>query len=230
MLDKSRRRWHAHGQGLQHTAASVLCRHHPTSRLARVWPASVREQQRPARSSQSAAETYLPRYQRSPAARPVSQTTTVTSCDGACVQITSAQSDLGEASMRSVGELSGRSECRVRTGAIFLTSEEAEKIESQCSAECQSAECNGTQRFDPYEARQFSGMEWVSRHVDSGGAGGAAGKIFGGESSQTCQAQAHRVTAAKHDYHDDVRVCATLGCGQQCVIVDAWNAKRQAFC
>jgi hypothetical protein len=60
----------------------------------------------------------------------VSQTTTVTSCDGACVQITSAQSDLGEASMRSVGELSGSSECRVRTGAIFLTSEEAEKIES----------------------------------------------------------------------------------------------------
>ncbi len=34
--------------------------------------------------------------------------------------------------------------------------------------------------------------------------------VFGGESSQTCQAQAHRVTAAKHDYHDDVRVCVLL--------------------
>ena len=142
VLDKSRRRWHAHGQGLPlaHAAASVLCRHHPTSRLARVWPASVREQQQPARSSQSAAETYLPRYQRSPAARPVSQTTTVTSCDGACVQITSAQSDLGEASMRSVGELSGRSECRVRTGAICLVWRGGRKSESrECSAECKSA-------------------------------------------------------------------------------------------
>jgi hypothetical protein len=33
VLDKSRRRWHAHGQGLQHAAASVLCRHHPTKSL-----------------------------------------------------------------------------------------------------------------------------------------------------------------------------------------------------
>ena len=70
----------------------------------------------------------------------VSQTTTVTSCDGACVQITSAQSDLGEASMRSVGELSGRSECRVRTGAICLVWRGGRKSESrECSAECKSA-------------------------------------------------------------------------------------------
>ena len=44
------------------------CRHHPASRLARVGPASVRVQQQPDRSSQSAAGRYLPRYQRSAAA------------------------------------------------------------------------------------------------------------------------------------------------------------------
>ena len=39
------------------------CRHHPTSHLARVGPASVRVQQHPARSSQYAAGRYLLRYQ-----------------------------------------------------------------------------------------------------------------------------------------------------------------------
>ena len=147
VLDKSRRPWHAHGQGLQHAAASVMCRHHPASRLARVWPASVREQQRPARSSQSAAETYLPRYQRSPAARPVSQTTTVSSCEwSVCSDHERARPSQiwvpVKSSMRlgSVGELSGRSECRVRTGAICLVWRGGRKSESrECSAECQSA-------------------------------------------------------------------------------------------
>ena len=68
------------------------CRHHPASRLARVGPASVRVQQQPDRSSQSAAGRYLPRYQRSAAACPEPRTTTVTSCDGAPVQITNERS------------------------------------------------------------------------------------------------------------------------------------------
>ena len=68
------------------------------------------------------------------------------------------------------------------------------------------------------------------RLVDSGGAGGVAGRCFGGESSQTGQAQAYRVTAAKHNYHGDVRVRVLLSVVDRCVIVDAWNAKRQAFC
>jgi hypothetical protein len=44
--------------------------------------------------------------------------------------------------------------------------EEAEKVESpEChTVECQSAECKWTQRFDPYEARHFSGM-WSSHRT-----------------------------------------------------------------
>jgi len=59
--------------------------------------------------------------------------------------------------------------------------EEQKRQSHEChTVECQSAECKWTQRFDPYEARHFSGMECVLRLVDSGGAGGAAGRCFGG--------------------------------------------------
>ena len=69
-----------------------------------------------------------------------------------------------------------------------------------------------TAHNDLIRMRHDNSAEWNGyRGMDSGGAGGAAGKIcFGSESSQTCQAQAHRVTAAKHDYHDGVRVCVLL--------------------
>ena len=56
------------GRGCNMPPRRQVCRHHPASRLARVGPASVRVQQQPDRSSQSAAGRYLRRYQRSAAA------------------------------------------------------------------------------------------------------------------------------------------------------------------
>ena len=56
----------------------------PASRLDRVRRRSGCNDSRPDRFK--SAGRYLLRYQRSAAARPVSRTTTVTSCDGACAQ------------------------------------------------------------------------------------------------------------------------------------------------
>ncbi len=59
--------------------------------------------------------------------------------------------------------------------------EEAEKVSHEChTVECQSAEVKGAQRFEPCDARHFSGMKRGRRLADSGGAGGAAGRWFGG--------------------------------------------------
>ena len=53
--------------------------------------------------------------------------------------------------------------------------------------------------------------------------------LFAAGSSQAWQAQAHRVTAGKCNYNDDICACATRGKWTALRIVDAWNAKRRAF-
>ena len=50
-------------------------------------------------------------------------------------------------------------------------------------------------------------------------------QVFERRIKPSLASEAHRFTAAKNNYNDDVR-CATRGSGPMCVIV-AWNTKRR---
>ena len=59
-------------------------------------------------------------------------------------------------------------------------------------------------------------------------AGGAAGVLT--VSQAKLAKRKHTASRLRSTTTMTTSVCATLGCGPLCVIVDDWNAKRQAFC
>ena len=112
------------------------CRRDPTCLSARVLRRCECSDSLPGRISLQLGR-YLFRYQRSAGARPscITDNNSRVMRWSVCADHERALSQIWvKAAARSVGELSGRSECRVRTGAICLVGEAVEKVTSHENA------------------------------------------------------------------------------------------------
>ena len=112
------------------------CRHDPTCRSARVPRRCECSDTLPGRLSLQLGR-YLFRYQRSAGAHPscIADNNSRVVRWSVCADHERALSQIWvKAAARSVGGLSGRSECRVRTGAICLVGEAVEKVTSHENA------------------------------------------------------------------------------------------------
>ena len=117
-------------------ANAQACRHDPTCRSARVPRRCECSDSLPGRLSLQLGR-YLFRYRRSAGAHPscIADNNSRVVRWSVCADHERALSQICvKSAARSVGELSGRSECRVRTGAICLVGEAVEKVTSHENA------------------------------------------------------------------------------------------------